>query len=70
MLKGRIVAIKPLSQLQIDALRVTVTADDPKFATYTLGNAPAATRRLRALADASNEKATMPMPELQPRSLK
>lgn len=47
-----IVAIETMSQLQIDALRLTETADDPKFATYTLGNAPAATRRLRALADA------------------
>lgn len=47
-----IVAIETLSQLQIDALRLVEAADDAKFATYVLGNAPAATRRLRALADA------------------
>ncbi|UYY83098.1 restriction endonuclease [Arthrobacter sp. YA7-1] len=47
-----IVAIETMSQLQIDALRLIETADDPRFATYALGNAPAATRRLRALADA------------------
>lgn len=47
-----IAAIKTLSQPQIDALRPAGAADDAKFATYTLANAPVATRRLRALADA------------------
>lgn len=47
-----VVAIETMTQMQIDALRMVETADDPKFATYVLGNAPAATRQLRALADA------------------
>lgn len=47
-----VVAIETMSQLQVDALRMVDTADDPKFATYVLGDASAATRRLRALADA------------------
>ncbi|MFG1820723.1 restriction endonuclease [Kribbella sp. NPDC049174] len=47
-----VVAIETMSQLQIDALRMVDAADDPRFATYVLGEASAATRRLRALADA------------------
>ena len=47
-----VVAIETMTQMQIDALRMVEAADDPKFATYVLGNAPAATRQLRALADA------------------
>ncbi|MBT2515807.1 hypothetical protein [Arthrobacter sp. ISL-30] len=46
-----VLAIETMSQLQIDALRLVEATDDPKFATYVLGNASAATRRLRALAD-------------------
>jgi hypothetical protein len=47
-----IVAIETMSQLQIDALRTVETSDDPKFTTYVLANASAASRRLCALAGA------------------
>ncbi|WP_369746489.1 restriction endonuclease [Paenarthrobacter sp. AMU7] len=52
------VAIETVTQMQSDALRLVDTADDPKFATYVLGNVPAAARRLRALADALETRGT------------
>ena len=45
-------AINALSRLQVDALWVVDEKKDPVFSTYTLGDASAGARRLRALADA------------------
>lgn len=45
-------AIDVMSSLHAGALRLVDPADDPKFATYVLGDALAGARRLRALADA------------------
>ncbi|MBM0275029.1 restriction endonuclease [Micromonospora tarensis] len=45
-------AITVVSSPHVGALRLVDPADDPKFATYVLGDAPAGARRLRALADA------------------
>ncbi|PWR11895.1 hypothetical protein DKT68_04500 [Micromonospora acroterricola] len=49
-------AIDIMSGLHVGALRLVDTADDPKFATYVLGDAPAGARRLRALADAIDRR--------------
>jgi len=46
-----VAAIGTMSGLRVDALRPVDAADDPKFATYVLGDALARARRLRALAD-------------------
>ncbi|RAO19906.1 restriction endonuclease [Micromonospora noduli] len=45
-------AIDVMSGLHVGALQLVDAADDPKFATYVLGDAVAGARRLRALADA------------------
>ncbi|MEU5910551.1 restriction endonuclease [Micromonospora sp. NPDC047527] len=45
-------AIDVMSGLHVGALRLVDAADDPKFATYVLGDALAGARHLRALADA------------------
>ncbi|WP_147433019.1 restriction endonuclease [Catellatospora citrea] len=45
-------AIDTLSGLPVDALRLVAPASKPIFASYVLGDALAAARRLRALADA------------------
>ena len=47
-----VVAIDIMSRMQIEALRPVDAADDPKFATYVLGDALAGAGQLRALADA------------------
>ncbi|MDQ7804603.1 restriction endonuclease [Amycolatopsis sp. A133] len=47
-----VVAIDALLQMQIGALRLVDVADDPKFATYVLGDASAGAGQLRALAGA------------------
>lgn len=45
-------AIDTMSRLQVEALRLVDAADDPKFATYVLGDASAGAGQLRALAGA------------------
>lgn len=45
-------AIESLSRLQVDVLRLVEDADDPKFATYALGDLSAGSAQLRAIADA------------------
>ncbi len=47
-----VAAIGTVSGPQVDALRLVDAAGDPKYATYVLGDASSAARRLRALADA------------------
>lgn len=47
-----VVAIGTMSRLQIEVLRLVDAADDPKFATYVLGDASAGAGQLRALAGA------------------
>jgi hypothetical protein len=49
-------AIDVISGLHVGALRLVDAADDPKFATYVLGDALAGARRLRALADAIDSR--------------
>ncbi|MFG1654244.1 restriction endonuclease [Micromonospora sp. NPDC049275] len=49
-------AVDIMSGLHVGALRLVDAADDPKFATYVLGDAPAGARRLRALADAIDRR--------------
>jgi hypothetical protein len=47
-----VAAIGTLSRLPGESLRLVDSADDPKFATYALGDTAAGAGQLRALADA------------------
>jgi hypothetical protein len=53
-------AINELPGPQVDALRLVEAADDPKFATYVLGEAAAGARRLRALPPPSTVESVKP----------
>jgi hypothetical protein len=47
-----VAAIATISRLQVEALRLVDASDDPKFATYVIGDVSAGASQLRALADA------------------